>query len=74
MQVQYAKPFMTITELATMGLSKNYLRQLSRAKDAPITRTVGGGKIYFETARLNEFMVEVTRREEIERYKKRRHR
>lgn len=53
---------MSITELTKTGLSRDYLKQLSRAKGAPIIKTVNGGKIYFMTSELNDFMKEVTKR------------
>lgn len=62
MKTQYAKPFMTITELTLLGLPKDYLKQLSRADGAPIVKTLGGGKILFRTAELDDFMTEITKR------------
>lgn len=57
----YAKPFMSITELTETGLSRDYLKQLSRAKGAPIVRTLGKkGKIFFITSELNDFMKEIS--------------
>lgn len=58
--MNYPKPFMSITELSTLGLSKSYLKQLSRAKNAPITKTPGGGKIYFRTDELDGFMDKIS--------------
>ncbi len=64
----YDKPFMSITELvSTTGLSRDYLKQLSRATDAPIIKTMGGGKIYFRTWELDKFMAEVSKRDAIKR-------
>lgn len=60
----YEKPFMTITELTSTGLSRDYLKQLSRADGAPIIRTLGGGKIYFKTAELNGFMDMISQRKQ----------
>lgn len=56
MGTQYAKPFMSIAELTETGLAKDYLKKLSRAQGAPVIRTMGGGKIYFRTALLDDFM------------------
>ncbi len=56
MQLQYPKPFMSISDLTEMGLPREYLRRLSRVADAPIIRTSGRGKILFITADLNNFM------------------
>lgn len=58
----YEKPFMTISELTSTGLSRDYLKQLSRANGAPVIRTLGGGKIYFKTSELDRFMEEVSSR------------
>lgn len=58
----YPKKFMSITELTKIGLSRDYLKQLSRADGAPIIRTTGGGKILFRTAELDDFMDEVSER------------
>lgn len=69
----YAKPFMSITDLTETGLSREYLKQLSRAIGAPIIRTMGKGKIYFITSELNDFMKEVSKREKrrtIKRYRR----
>jgi molybdenum-dependent DNA-binding transcriptional regulator ModE len=63
MSVQYPKQFMSITELTETGLSREYLKQLARASGAPIVKTMKGGKIYFITAELNDFMKEITNRE-----------
>lgn len=60
--MQYIKPYMSITELTATGLSRDYLKQLSRADGAPVIRTMGGGKIYFKTAELDGFMTEVSKR------------
>lgn len=62
MSTTYSKQFMTISELTSTGLSREYLKQLSRADGAPIVRTLGGGKIYFKTAELDDFMEEISRR------------
>lgn len=58
----YPKKFMSITELTKIGLSRDYLKQLSRAEGAPVIRTLGGGKIYFKTDELDKFMDEVSKR------------
>jgi hypothetical protein len=58
----YAKQYMSITELTETGLSRDYLKQLSRVKEAPIIRTMGGGKIYFKTSELDAFMTEVSKK------------
>jgi hypothetical protein len=61
--ITYAKPFMSITELTLTGLSRDYLKQLARADGAPIIKTMGGGKIYFRTSELDNFMTEITEKE-----------
>lgn len=62
----YQKPYMTISELTQYGLSRDYLVQLAHARGAPIMRTMGGrkrgGRIYFKTSELDEFIAEVTKR------------
>lgn len=60
--MQYPKQFMSITELTETGLSRDYLKQLSRAEGAPIIRTLGGGKIYFKTSELDDFMRDVSKK------------
>ena len=60
--MSYPKQFMSITELTETGLSRDYLKQLSRASGAPIVRTLGGGKIYFKASELDKFMDEVSER------------
>jgi hypothetical protein len=62
MNSTYSKPFMSISELTALGLSRDYLKQLSRADGAPIIRTLGGGKVLFKTAELDCFMVEISNR------------
>lgn len=60
---KYSKPFMSITDLVKeTGLSRDYFKRLSRIKDAPTVRTLGGGKIFFDTSRLDDFMEEASRR------------
>lgn len=59
----YSKLYMSITELVEdTGLSRDYLKQLARVKDAPIIWTLGGGKVYFATAELDNFMEVVSKR------------
>jgi len=60
MQTMYAKPFMSITELTSVGLSRDYLKNLSRINGAPVIKTLGGGKIYFITNKLDDFMRKIT--------------
>ena len=62
MSITYPKPYMSISEIVSFGLSRDYLKQLSRADGAPIIKTMGGGKIYFKTAELDSFMTEVSKR------------
>ncbi|MBE5966981.1 MAG: hypothetical protein E7255_08450 [Lachnospiraceae bacterium] len=63
----YPKQFMSITELTETGLSRDFLKQLSRAEGAPIVRTLGGGKIYFKTSELNDFMEEISKKKPLRR-------
>lgn len=64
----YSKPYMSITELVKeTGLARGYLKQLARVEDAPIVFTLGGGKIYFKTAELDNFMGLVSERIERDR-------
>jgi hypothetical protein len=63
----YVKPFMSITELTKLGLSRDYLKRISGIYDAPIIKTLGGGKIYFKTSELDAFLDEVTKRDKIYR-------
>jgi len=61
--VEYPKKYMSITELVEFtGLSRDFFKQLSRAKGAPITRTVGRGKIYFRTNELDAFIKKIQER------------
>lgn len=60
---KYEKPFMSITELVGLGLSKSYLNDLAKANGAPVVWTSGKGKIIFITSELDEFMKEVSKRE-----------
>jgi hypothetical protein len=62
MSMQYPKEFMSISELNKMGLAKDFLKQLSRAKGAPVVKTMGGGKIYFRTSELDSFMDGITKK------------
>lgn len=61
MPITYEKPFMSITELTSMGLSRDFLKRLSRIEGAPIIKTLGGGKILFKTAELDNFIGKVKR-------------
>lgn len=62
---KYSKPFMSITDLVQeTGLSRDYFKRLSRIKDAPIIRTPGGGKIFFDTSRLDDLMKDISKRVE----------
>jgi len=62
-KTKYSKPFMSITDLVQeTGLSRDYFKRLSRIENAPIVRTLGGGKIFFDTSKLDDFMEEVSKR------------
>jgi hypothetical protein len=55
--MKFPRMYMGITDLAGLtGLSKDYLKTISRAKDAPIVRTCKGGKIYFKTDEFDAFI------------------
>jgi predicted DNA-binding transcriptional regulator AlpA len=57
----YPGKFMGIADLSNLtGLSKDYFKQIAKAKDAPIVKTKGGGKIYFKTEELDAYMQKVT--------------
>ncbi len=62
LNLYYPKPLMSISELVKMGFSRDTLKEYSRVKDAPITWSVGGGKIFFVTSELNEFIRKVEKR------------
>lgn len=63
-KTNYSKPFLSITDLVQeTGLSRDYIKKLSRAEGAPIIFTPGGGKIYFRTAELDRFMEKISDKE-----------
>ncbi|MEG1847659.1 MAG: hypothetical protein RRX92_04400 [Lachnospiraceae bacterium] len=54
--MKYAKPIMSVSELADMGFSKSDLRNYSRIEGQNFaTTTTGGGKILFDTEKFEEF-------------------
>lgn len=52
----YPKPLMSITELVSMGYSRWDLRCYANAKNAPVIRTIGKGKVFYQTEKLDEFI------------------
>lgn len=54
--MNYPKPLMSITELVSMGYSRWDLRCYANAKDAPVIRTVGRGKVLYQTEKLDAFI------------------
>lgn len=63
----YPKALMSITELVKMGFSRETLKEYSRVKDAPTTRTGGGGKILFVMSDFNEFVQKIEERKKMQR-------
>ena len=59
--MNYPKPLMSITELVNMGYSRWDLKCYANAKGAPVMRTVGGGKVFFQTDKLEEFIHQIQR-------------
>lgn len=76
--MNYPKRLMSIKELSSLGYAEATLRKYARAKGSPIVLTAGGGKIYFDTDRLDAFiekynqeiMKDIRRREKIRNVKK----
>lgn len=60
--MKYEKPLMSVTELTQYGYSRDYLNQLANAQGAPVVWTPGGGKVLFDTEKLEEFMKVVNQR------------
>lgn len=52
----YPKPLMSISELVAMGYSRWDLRCYANAKGAPVRRTIGKGKVFYETDKLDDFI------------------
>lgn len=67
--MNYPKRLMSITELSELGYAKATLRKYARAKGSPIILTAGGGKIYFDTDRLDGFIADYNKQiqREVER-------
>ena len=59
--MNYPKPLMSITELVAMGYSRYDLTCYANAKNSPSIRTIGGGKILFQTDKLEEFIQRLQR-------------
>ena len=62
MDYKFPKPFMSITELTKLGLPRELLKNISRVSDAPIIKTMGGGKILYKTYELESFLKEIGER------------
>jgi hypothetical protein len=54
--MEFPKPLMSIAQLSELGFSKSMLKEYARAKDSPIIKTAGGGKIFFITDKLIEYI------------------
>ena len=68
----YPKPYMSITELiGATGLSRDYLKRVAGIYDAPVIKTQKGGKFYFRTSELDDYLKEVTKRDNIVRNRRR---
>lgn len=62
--MDYPKKIMSIAELAELGFSKEFLRQIAHAPGAPVFRSEGrNSKIYFKTPFLDEFIERIQRRQ-----------
>lgn len=62
-KMNYPKKYMSITEVSEFsGLSRQMLKQYSRVADAPITKTPKGGKIYWNTEKLDGFLEKMKER------------
>lgn len=53
--MQYPKPIMSITELTTLGFSRETLKQYTRIKGFPGTKTPGGGKWIVDTEEFEKW-------------------
>lgn len=56
--MNYPKPLMSLAELRELGYSRNELLQYAHMKDSPATRTIGGRKFLFDTAKLEQKRLE----------------
>lgn len=52
----YPKKLMSITELRKLGFPKETLYKIAHINNAPVIRTAGGGKIFFVTENLDDFI------------------
>lgn len=59
--MNYPKKLMSIKELSSLGYAEATLRKYARAKGSPIVLTAGGGKILFDTDRLDSFVEKYNR-------------
>ena len=72
--MKYPKELMSITELIELGYSRDLLMNYSKARNAPVVWTMGGGKVYFKTSELEDFIVEVNARVERKKEEQRKRR
>ncbi len=72
--MKYPKDLMSITELVELGYSRDLLMNYSKARNAPVVWTMGGGKVYFKTSELEDFIVEVNARVEKKKEEQRKRR
>ena len=72
--MKYPKELMSITELVELGYSRDLLMNYSKARNAPVVWTMGGGKVYFRTSELEDFIVEVNARVERKKEEQRKRR
>lgn len=62
--MNYPKSIMSVSELVSMGYSKEFLRQIAHAPGAPVFRgEARNSKIYFKTPYLDEFIERIQRRQ-----------
>ena len=62
--MDYPKKIMSVSELAELGFSKEFLRQIAHAPGAPVFRLDGrNSKIHFNTQYLDEFIERIQRRQ-----------
>lgn len=53
----YKKPLMSISELVEMGFSRYQLKQIIKDPNAPIIRHSQKGKVFFDTALLDDYLM-----------------
>ena len=56
--MEYPKPLMSTSELCKMGFPKAFLLEIARMKNSPAFKTSGGGKLIFDTEKLEKARLE----------------